>query len=83
MIWDGATIFVLALAVIYFGFFAWIEIHSRRSRNKVSTPKQEVEPEPVERISQTAAPRAERTKGKKVQAAALSPPTEPEDVRLP
>jgi bacteriorhodopsin len=55
IIWDAATIFVLALTVVYFGFFAWIEIHCRRNRNKVSTRKQEVEAEPVEQMPQTAA----------------------------
>jgi hypothetical protein len=50
IIWDAATIFVLALTVVYFGFFAWIEIHSRRNQNKVSTHKQEVEAEPLGQI---------------------------------
>jgi bacteriorhodopsin len=62
IIWDAATIFVLVLTVVYFGFFAWIEIHSRRNQNKVSTHKQEVEAEPVEQIPQTAAPPAEITR---------------------
>ena len=65
IIWDAATIFVLALTVVYFGFFAWIEIHCRRKQKKVSTHKQEVEAEPVEQILQTAAPPAEITKRKR------------------
>ena len=57
-IWDTATAFVIALTLIYFGSFAWIEVHSRRKR-RLSGLASECESPPVEFQSQTSRPRAE------------------------
>jgi len=40
-IWDAATMFVLLLGTVYFGSFAWIEIRSRRNKNKATSPNVE------------------------------------------
>jgi hypothetical protein len=56
---DAATIFVLLLAAAYFGFFLWVEIHSRRNRNKIDGHNQPRTADRVEQTPESEAPRAE------------------------